>query len=241
MSAETERLPQTLERVRSPYQLVEIRAHPLYGNQLVIDGDLQISESDGSYNTAMACPTLTLSECGRVAILGGGDGGVLNELLHRFADAGRPVPETTLVDIDPVVMELSERHLPKLCGDAFASPNAEVLAADAFDWIARQRDLDAVIYDLTMDPVRDDMDRDEFIRDTLERIAAALRPGGMLTMQCCGHGLADPRDARDREQLLGEIREALRARFDQVVEQDVLVPSFEDLWTFATAIKPPAH
>ncbi len=230
----------TLVSVQSEFQRVEIRAHEQFGNQLWLDGDLQISEADASYNTAMVCPLLMLEHCERVVILGGGDGGVLHELGLRFDEAQRPQPAAKMVDIDPVVMDLCDRHLPRLCGDVFRRRRDDIVVGDAFAFIDEQRNLDAVIYDLTMDPVREQQSRAEFIAETLERIDAALRPGGMLTMQCCGHGLNNPDDARDRELLIGEIRAALHARFEPVVEQDVLVPSYEDLWTFAAAFKPAA-
>lgn len=227
-----------VEAVQSPYQLVEIAEHPVYGRQLVLDGDLQISESDAAYNVAMVAPLLRLDSVERVVILGGGDGGVLRELLHSFDQAGRPVQQATLVDIDQAVIDLSREHLPRLCGDAFEHPRAEVLVGDAFEYIADQRDLDAVIYDLTMDPVREEQPRPEFIAEILDKVEDSLRPGGVFSMQCCGVGLNNEADRADRQALLGEIRAAVDARFRGRIEQDVLVPSYEDLWTFLCAVKP---
>lgn len=64
---------------RSSYQLIELAHHPKFGNQLYLNGDLQISESDRSYNVAMVSPLILLGSFSRVTILGSGDGGVLKE------------------------------------------------------------------------------------------------------------------------------------------------------------------
>ena len=156
---------------------------------------------------------------------------------------GRPVvgdtfhlPEWT--EIDRRVMELSREHLPALCGDAFDSPHANIVVGDAFAWIAQARDLDAVIYDLTMDPVREGQSRADFISGIVAHMARALRPGGVLSMQCCGHGLRDADDRATRRELLPLIREAVDVHFTDRCEQSVLVPSYRDLWTFLSARKP---
>lgn len=215
----------------SPWQRIEILEHPVHGHQLVIDGDLQISESDVAYNTAMTAPLLTLEVCRRVAILGGGDGGVLNELLAVADRLERPVDRVTLIDIDAEVIELSRQWMPRLCGRAFDDPRAEVICGDAFAWLDRARDLDAVIYDLTIDPVREGQSRIEFIKEILARVDRALRPGGVLSMQACGEWLAD------RDVLLRELRESLDERFAEREEQVVMVPSYGEKWTFIAARK----
>jgi len=214
---------------RSAWQQVEIFEHPVFGRQLVIDGDLQISESDAAYNTAMTAPLLTLPSCRQVAILGGGDGGVLYELLAQSDRLQRPLDRVTLVDIDETVVQLCQQWMPRLCGQAFDDPRLELRIGDAFAWIDAARDLDAVIYDLTMDPVREGMSRLEFIGGILDKIRASLRPGGVLSLQACGDWLAD------REQLLGELRDCLDARFRDRQEQVVTVPSYGEQWTFMAA------
>lgn len=218
-------------------QQVRIERHPVFGGQLFLDGDLQISESDSAYGIAMVSPLLSLARLERVAILGGGDGGVLHELLRSLEPLG-PLPRVTMIEIDGRVIELSRQYLPAVCADAFERPQADIVVGDAFAWIEQARGLDAVIYDLTMEPVRDGQSREAFIQEILAKIARALRPGGVFSMQCCGHGRDDPRDRADRNALLPLIREAVDAHFVERCEQDVLVPSYRDLWTFLSARKP---
>lgn len=195
------------------FQHAVVSRHPRYGAQLFLDDDLQISESDTAYGVAMTSPLLALRRMERVAILGGGDAGVLNELIRTLEPLGALPSELSMVEIDPRVMALSREHLPALCGDAFDSPHANIVTGDAFAWIAQARDLDAVIYDLTMDPVREGQTRAEFITRIMGHIARALRPGGVLSMQCCGHGREDAADRATRREVLPLIRAAVDAHF----------------------------
>ncbi|QHS09992.1 spermine synthase [Sinimarinibacterium sp. NLF-5-8] len=220
---------------QSRYQRIGISRHPLFGGQLYLDGDLQISESDAAYGVAMVSPLMSLPAGARVAILGGGDGGVLFEALRHFRALARLPASLTMIEIDARVMQLSREHLPALCGDAFDDPAAEVIVGDAFAWLDTARDLDAVIYDLTMEPVREGQTRAQFIDHIMGRIARALKPGGIISMQCCGHGLSDADDRADRAVVLPKIRQALDRHFERRCEQSLFVPSYRDLWTFAWA------
>ena len=222
----------------SGLQQVRIEHHPRFGGQLFLDGDLQISECDTAYGVAMVSPLLGLSRLQRVAILGGGDGGVLWELIRTLEPLDALPADLHMIEIDARVVELSSQHLPAACGEAFGHPAAQVVIGDAFAWIDQARDLDAVIYDLTMDPIRAGQRRDDFVADILGRVARALRPGGVVSMQCCGHGRHDAADRAERRALLPVIRDVVDRHFVERCEQDVLVPSYRDLWTFLSARKP---
>lgn len=227
--------PTTLIDERTRFQHIRVTRHPLYGGQLYLDGDLQISESDAAYGAAMVSPLAGLRGQAHIAILGGGDGGVLSSLLQTFHALGRTPPQVTMVDIDARVLEVARHHLPAICGDAFDHPRAHIRIDDALAWIGQARGLDAVIYDLTLQPVRQEQSRGRFIADIVAMIARALRPDGVLSMQCCGHGRADPADLADRREVLPLIRDAVDRHFTGRCEQDVLVPSYGDLWTFLSA------
>ena len=221
-----------LARHRTDWQLVEIVHHPVYGNQLLIDHDLQISESDVAYNTAMTAPVLTLDSLSRVAILGGGDGGVLHELLQCSTRLDKGLEQATLVDIDGEVIRLCRQYMPRLCQGAFDDARAEIVVGDAFAWLENARQLDAVIYDLTMEPVREGIGRNEFIQEILDKVSAALRAGGIISLQACGDW------QEDRDELLAQLREHLDARFANRLEQTVMIPSYGEMWTFMAARKP---
>lgn len=223
----------------SEFQRIQINQHPVYGNQLIIDGDLQISTSDNAYNTAMVAPLLSAERLENIAILGGGDGGVLQEALSQL----KPRDEfnsATLVEIDCEVIRLCKEHMSGFNQDAFDDPQSEVIVGDALNYIENTRGLDAVIYDLTMDPIRDDMTHEAYITHIMHIIRKSLRPGGIFSMQCCGQVALNEEDERQRQWLLDQIHRNAEHHFIGVIEQQVYVPSFHEQWTFLAAVKPEA-
>lgn len=212
-----------VENVQSEYQHIVIAHDPVYGHVLYLDDDLQIAESDHVYNRALIDPLIQADLTGRVLILGGGDGGVLKAAVQGG------MREATLVDIDAKVLELARHYFPGLCEDAFDAVNARVVVGDAFAWLDDASDYDGIVYDLTMEPVRANQSRLEFIEEIVGRIAASLKPGGMLTMQCC---------SEHEHRLRGEIRDALGRHFTTVSDYPVAVPSYHEQWVFAHARYP---
>ncbi|MEA3470928.1 MAG: adenosylmethionine decarboxylase, partial [Thermodesulfobacteriota bacterium] len=79
----------------SKYQDIRIIDNETFGRMLFLDNDLQISEYDAHlYNTSMLSPLIDAGiSLDHIAILGGGDGGVLCELLKQGAG------KITLIDI----------------------------------------------------------------------------------------------------------------------------------------------
>ncbi len=211
-----------ITRTRSRFQDILIAHDPDYGHLLYLDDDLQIAESDDAYNAAMVDPIADAGLLDHVLVLGGGDGGVLKRALERGAR------RATLVDIDGAVIDLSRRYLTRLCRDAFDDPRAQIIVSDAFAWLdaGAEAPYSAIVYDLTMEPVRAGQTRIAFIDDIIRRMRDRLVPGGMITMQCCsGH---------DRT-LRGEIRRALKHRFARAEQREVIVPSYWEPWVFASA------
>ncbi len=212
-----------LENLHSDYQHIVIAEDPEFGRLLYLDDDLQIAEADEAYNRAMIDPLLEADKLGNVLILGGGDGGVLNTALQEGAE------QVTLVDIDAKVLELAERYLPRMCGEAFHHERADVVVGDAFAYLESSSGYDAVVYDLTMDPVREDQSRDAFIREIIDKVVDALEDDGMLSMQCCSEHQPELRD---------QVLEGLAERFEDVEDRTVVVPSYGERWVFASARGP---
>src|SRR5690606_3863130 len=92
-------------------QHARIVRHPTFGGQLWLDDDLQISEADTAYGVALASPLLGLERLERVAILGGGDGGVLQELLRSLVPLGKLPRAQSLSEIGVIVLTNSQYHL----------------------------------------------------------------------------------------------------------------------------------
>ncbi|RFA30601.1 spermine synthase [Alkalilimnicola ehrlichii] len=213
-----------LEDVHSGYQHIVIAEDPRFGRLLYLDDDLQIAESDEVYNQAMIEPLVDTDNLGEVLILGGGDGGVLKAAVQHGSE------HAVMVDIDAQVVDLCRTYLPKMCEDAFAADNGELVIGDAFAYLDRDQRYDAIVYDLTMQPVRADQTRKEFIHEILDKVASRLKPEGVFSMQCCG---------AEEHTLRREIRNGLETYFAQSEQRIVDVPSYlPERWVFASATGP---
>lgn len=216
-----------LYRKQSKFQLIEIIQNPKFGRMLFLDKDLQVAEKDAYlYNEAMVDPVMKSSDHGDivVAILGGGDGGVLHEVLSY--EKGLKV---YLVDIDKQVITASKKHLKSIHRDAFRHPKANIVDADANKWLdAGKEDLDIVIYDLTTHPEsRTSQDRAHFLDDMFYRIGKRMAEDGKLSMQCCSEYDTETRDL---------VEVILKRYFKNIQFKAHFIPSFCEPWLFATAV-----
>lgn len=123
---------------------------PVFGRVLALDGVIQVTEGDEFvYHEMMAhTPILAHGAARNVCIIGGGDGGVLREVLKHPG-----VEKAVMVEIDPGVIELCTKYMPKISAGAFDHPRAEVIIADGIRFMAEtDRKFDVIIVDST-DPI----------------------------------------------------------------------------------------
>jgi len=95
---------------------------------MVLDGVVQTTEKDEFvYHEMMAhVPLLAHGNVKQVLIIGGGDGGMLREVLKHPA-----IEQVTMVEIDLAVIEMARTYLPNHSQGAFDSP-CEILFSDDF-------------------------------------------------------------------------------------------------------------
>ncbi|MFQ5953749.1 MAG: polyamine aminopropyltransferase [Kiloniellales bacterium] len=148
-----------------------------FGRVMTLDGIVQTTEADEFvYHEMLAhVPIFGHGAVREVLVVGGGDGGMLEEVLKH------PVARATLVEIDPAVIELARRYLSSICGGAFDDPRAEVVVADATRYVAEtERRFDVIIVDST-DPVGPGAAL--FEAPFYAGCKRCLRPGGVLAAQ----------------------------------------------------------
>ena len=123
----------------SPYQRVVVTHSPgKAGYRLFLNGNLQFAERDEyRYHEALVHPAMAAYAAGgqgprHVAVLGGGDGMAVREIL-RYPG----VEQVTLVELDPHMTRLFSSHeaLVRLNGGALAAPKVQVVNGDAFKWL----------------------------------------------------------------------------------------------------------
>ena len=205
----------------SKHQMISIIENDAFGRMLFLDGELQLAESDVHlYNRALVDPLRLADQVKRVAILGGGDGGVLREVLKWN------VEEVFVVDYDPAVIDASKTYLSKVCANAFEDPRATTIIDDAINYLNQARDLDVIIYDLTLHPsTTTTLSAQEYLTDVLEKAYKALRPGGLWSMQCSADHDVDTRNL---------LQEVLPHSLTNVCFERSFIPSLCGPWLFAS-------
>ena len=121
----------------SPYQRIVVTNAPgegRAGHRLFLNGNLQFAERDEyRYHEALVHPAMAAhGHPRRVAVLGGGDGMAVREVLRHPS-----VESITLVELDPEMTRLFGTHptLRALNADALASPRLTIVNTDAFQWL----------------------------------------------------------------------------------------------------------
>lgn len=169
-----------LARVKSDFQDIVIFESFTHGRVMVLDGVIQITEGDEFVYQEMLThvPLLAHGSAENVLIIGAGDGGVLRRVLMH-----KGVKRAVMVEIDGEVIRLCKEFLPKIAGDAWNDPRADVIVGDGIDYVKRAPDatFDAIIVDST-DPigVGEVLFTDEFYRNC----ARILTPRGLVVNQC---------------------------------------------------------
>jgi len=213
---------------QSQYQDVLINHSQQFGNVLILDGDVNLAESDLAYTHAIMGYGNENYQDKTVLILGGGDGSLLHELLKENPGF------ITMVDIDEVVVKAAAKHLRGLCGDSLdklTGPNYEVLIEDCIPilnkYIEEGREFDYVINDLTAIPVTTQPigDQWDFLRMILDLSMKVLKPTGRYYTQ--GNGANMKSALAMYEHQLTKL--VVPVEFST---QTVCVPSYHELWVF---------
>ena len=121
----------------TPYQRIVVTHAPgegRPGHRLFLNGNLQFAERDEyRYHEALVHPAMAAHGAPRrVAVLGGGDGMAVREILKYPS-----VESVTLVELDPAMTQLFSQHetLTRLNGGALNNPKVRVVNTDAFQWL----------------------------------------------------------------------------------------------------------
>ncbi|MDB5963617.1 MAG: polyamine aminopropyltransferase [Polaromonas sp.] len=130
----------------TPYQRIVVTAGRA-GHKLFLNGNLQFSERDEyRYHEALVHPVMAAHGAPKkVAVLGGGDGMAVREIL-KYAS----VESVTLVELDPAMTKIFSEQpaLRRLNDGSLLSPRVHIVNADAFRWLESSTEMfDIVIVD----------------------------------------------------------------------------------------------
>jgi len=112
---------------KSDYQHVQVFKSTAFGNVLILDGVIQLTERDemGYQEMITHLPMFSHPNPENVLIVGGGDGGVIREVLRH-----KSVKHVTICEIDKVVIEQSKLHF-KTMAAAWDDPRVNLVVDDA--------------------------------------------------------------------------------------------------------------
>lgn len=142
----TLKVKQTLHTEQTEFQHLEMVETEEFGNMLFLDGMVMTSEKDEFVYHEMVAhvPLFTHPNPENVLVVGGGDGGVIREILKHPS-----VKKATLVDIDGKVIEYSKKFLPSIAGK-LDDPRVDVRVDDGFMHIAKsENEYDVIMVDST--------------------------------------------------------------------------------------------
>ena len=130
----------------SPYQRIVV-TQGRAGHRLYLNGNLQFAQADEyRYHEALVHPAMAAHGAPRrVAVLGGGDGMAVREILKYPS-----VESVTLVELDPAMTRIFSENpmLAALNGHALQNPKVTVVNQDAFGWLQQDGEMfDVIVVD----------------------------------------------------------------------------------------------
>jgi len=117
-----------------------------FGKMLILDGIVQLTEKDEFFYHEMLTHVAMHAhpEPRRVAVIGGGDGGVVREALKH-----RTVEKIYFVEIDEEVVNTSKQFFPSV-SSGIDDPRVDLKVMDGADFMkAHTGDIDVIIVDST--------------------------------------------------------------------------------------------
>jgi spermidine synthase len=121
--------------------------NPYYGKMLILDDVVQITERDEFFYHEMLTHVVMHANPSpkKVIVIGGGDGGIVREVLKH-----KSVEKVFFIEIDEEVINVSKKFFPAV-SSGIDDPRVEIRVMDGADFVSKRTspDIDAVIIDST--------------------------------------------------------------------------------------------
>jgi spermidine synthase len=184
-----------------------------FGTTLALDGAIQLTQKDEFvyHEMLVQVPFFTHGQIKKVLVVGGGDGGIIREVLRH-----KQVERVVLVELDRSVVEFSKKHLPFLSQGAFDDPRLEVVIQDGMQYVNESSEtFDLVICD-SPDPIGEakNLFTYKFYKGCHDR----LNPGGVFVNHV-GVPLMQPEEIID-------VNKSLKQLFKEINYYFVAVPTY---------------
>lgn len=171
------RFAEHLHSERSPWQKIDVYRSDFHGHVLTLDDLVMLTTRDEFvyHEMLVHVPLCAIESPREVLIIGGGDCGCIREALRHPS-----IERVVQCEIDERVTRVSEKFYDWV-RPTIADPRVELVFDDGVKYIENNRDrFDLVIIDST-DPIGPAVGL--FLSDFYRKVAAALRPGGVMAAQ----------------------------------------------------------
>ena len=170
-----------LYSLKSKYQKIEVFSHSIFGNILVIDDDLQLTEQDERtyHEMIVHVPMNYLENAKTVLIIGGGDCGTLTEVCKH-----PNVEEIIMIEIDKEVIETAKKYFKDLT-TGLNDKRTKLIIADGYKWLKKnlvtyENYFDVIIVDSTDYTTALSLFTDDFYK----KISVVLKKFGIFGFNC---------------------------------------------------------
>ncbi len=171
------RVKEIVHSSNTEFQRVDIVETDEYGRVLYLDRRFQTSEAEEFfYHESLVHPAMIVhSNPERVLIVGGGDGGALEEVLKY-----KSVSHVQMVELDGEVTKLCQRYLSEICGEAFEDPRVELIIEDGRKFMERT----SLIYDVIILDLTDPMEPSKYVytKEFYSLCKGRLKKNGVISL-----------------------------------------------------------
>ncbi|MBN3524425.1 polyamine aminopropyltransferase [Paenibacillus apiarius] len=220
----TAKIRETFVNEQTPFQHLTMLDTEEFGRMLVLDGMVMTTIKDEFvYHEMVAHPALvTHPNPKKVLVVGGGDGGVIREIMKHPS-----VEKAVLVEIDGKVIEYSKKYLPEIAGE-LDNPRVEVIVNDGYMHILNSKDeYDLIMVDST-EPVGPAAPL--FERGFYQGIYEALKEDGLFVAQTDNPWF--------KADLIQQVNRDVKEIFPIVRVYGANIPTYPSgLWTFTIGSK----
>lgn len=217
------RIKEVISSRESPFQKVDVIDLYDFGRCLVLDGVIQTTELDGYiYNEMIShVPTVTHENPKDVLVIGGGDCGVVNELIKY-----KQLKSIDMVEIDEVVVQECIKHIPAISGNSSEDERVNFLFEDGIKFVKEK----SKYYDIAIVDSSDPIGPAEvlFSENFYISLKNSLKDDGIMVCQS-----QSPIFHKD---VLRKTYDILKKHFPIVRTYKAVVPSYPGgMWSFTLA------
>jgi spermidine synthase len=213
----------TLYQGKTRYQRIELVRTPEFGTTLLLDGITQVVEkNEYQYHESMVHPAMCSHPAPRsVLIIGGGDGGILREVLKYPV-----VKRVDVAELDEEVILFSRKYLACMHKNSFDDPRVKVHITDGRKFVeANPGRFDIVIMDMT-DPFGPA--KALYTRQFFAAVKRSLRsPAGIFAMHT--------ESPISRPHIFNRITKTLQSVFENVTPLYLYIQMYAVLWSIGLA------